>query len=180
MGMLGLVEARNHYKNDLDVKFSTFAYYYVLGEITKYIRESKSIKLSKDMVRLNRSIRHAKDVMMQRLGRDPTTTELSLFLDVPEEKIDEVLVATQETESLDYSYEDGNNLYNLIREENNIDTLMDLKDELMKLSEEEKQLIKSRYFDNLTQAELSKKTGISQVQISRKESKILQKLKQRL
>ena len=178
--MLGLMEAKKHYKSDQDVKFSTFAYYYVLGEITKFIRESKSIKLSKDMVRLNRSIHHAKDVMMQRLGREPTTLELSLFLDVPEEKIDEVFLATQETESLDYSYEDGNNLYNLISKENNIDTLMDLKDELMRLSEDEQRLIHSRYYDDLTQTELSKRTGVSQVQISRKESKILKKLKERL
>ena len=175
VGMVGLLEAKKKYNGDYDTKFSTFAYYYILGEVTKYIRESKSIKLSKDMVRLNRSITHAKEVMEQRLGRSPNTHELSVFLEIPEEKIDEVLVATQETESLDYE-----NLYNFVANSNSIDDLLDLKDELRNLDAEERKLIRCRYYEDLTQTELSKRTGISQVQISRKENKILKKLKERL
>ncbi len=178
--MVGLLEAKKKYNGDYDTKFSTFAYYYILGEVTKYIRESKSIKLSKDMVRLNRSITHAKEVMEQRLGRSPNTHELSVFLEIPEEKIDEVLVATQETESLDYENNLGESLYNFVAKTNSIDTLLDLRDELSNLTDDERDLIRSRYFDDLTQTELSKRTGISQVQISRKENKILKKLKERL
>ena len=109
VGMLGLVEAKNHFDDSLDVKFSTYAYYYIIGEITKYIRESKSLKLSKDMIKLNRSINKAVDVMTQRLGRNPTTLELSLFLDIEEDKITDVLNATQEVQSLDYSYDEDSN-----------------------------------------------------------------------
>lgn len=178
--MVGLLEAKKHFCSDCNVKFSTFAYYYILGEITKYIRESKTIKLSKDMVRLNRSITHAKELMEQSLGRTPTTEELSNFLEIPEDKIDEVLVATQETESLDYENNLGESLYNFVAKTNSIDTLLDLKDELSHLTDDERDLIRSRYFDDLTQTELSKRTGISQVQISRKENKILKKLKERL
>ena len=69
--MLGLVEAQKKFDKSLDVKFSTYAYYYVLGEITKFIRESKTVKLSKEMVKLNRSINKAVDVMTQKLGREP-------------------------------------------------------------------------------------------------------------
>lgn len=180
--MLGLVQAKNNFNENLNVKFSTYAYYYVLGEITSYIRESKTVKLSKDMVKLNRSINKAIDVMTQKLGREPTTTELSLFLDVDEEKINEAMIAMQEVQSLDFSYdEDENNLYNIISDTKDIrDDLIDLKDELKRLSPEEKNIIVARYYEDLTQTELSKKTGISQVQISRKETKILQKLKERL
>ena len=180
VGMVGLLEAKKHFCSDCDVKFSTFAYYYILGEITKYIRESKSIKLSKDMVKLNRSISHAKEVMEQSLGRTPSTEELSKFLEIPEEKINEVLVATQETESLDYENNLGESLYNFVAKTNSIDTLLDLKDELNNLSTDERDLIRFRYYEDLTQTELSKRTGISQVQISRKENKILNKLKSRL
>ena len=180
VGMVGLLEAKKHFCSDCDVKFSTFAYYYILGEITKYIRESKSIKLSKDMVKLNRSISHAKEVMEQSLGRTPSTEELSKFLEIPEEKINEVLVATQETESLDYENNLGESLYNFVTKTNSIDTLLDLKDELNNLSTDERDLIRFRYYEDLTQTELSKRTGISQVQISRKENKILNKLKSRL
>ena len=178
--MLGLMEAKKNYNGEYDTKFSTFAYYYVLGEITKYIRESKSIKLSKDMVRLNRSITHAKEVMEQKLGRSPTSSELSVFLEIPEEKINEVIIATQEAESLDYENDLGESLYNFVSNTSSIDTLLDLKSELNNLSDDERRLIHSRYFEDLTQTELSKRTGVSQVQISRKENKILKKLKERL
>ena len=183
VGMLGLVEARNNFDESLDVKFSTYAYYYILGEITKYIRESKSLKISKDMIKLNKSINSAVDVMTQKLGREPTTLELSLFLDIEEDKINDVLIAMQDVQSLDYSYDDenSNDLYNLISDKDTIKLeLIDLKEELKRLNPEEKQLIIKRYYEDLTQTELSKQTGISQVQISRKESKILEKLKKRL
>ena len=179
--MLGLVEANKNYNSSLDVKFSTYAYYYILGEITKYIRESKSVKVSKDLIKLNKSINNAMDIMMQKLGRNPTTLELSLFLDIDEDKICEAIEATQEVQSLDYSYDDNNDLYNLVSNNNSIkDDLIDLRDELKRLSPEEKELINARYYNDLTQTELSKQTGISQVQISRKENKILEKLKKRL
>jgi len=180
VGMIGLMEAKKNFNDSLDVKFSTYAYYYILGEITKYIRESKSVKLSKDMVKLNKSINKATDVMTQKLGRNPTTLELSLFLDIDEDKINECLLATQEVQSLDYCYDEGNNLYNSIQSDNIKDYLIDLRDELKRLNPDEKKLIEDRYYNDLTQTELSKITGISQVQISRKETKILQKLKKRL
>jgi len=182
IGTIGLMKAIDHFDVTLNVKFSTYAYYYVLGEITKFIRESKTVKLSKEMVKLNRSINKAVDVMTQKLGREPTSLELSLFLDIEEEKINDVLLATQEVQSLDYSYdEDSNDLYNIISSENsNVDLEIDLKDELKRLNPEERELILQRYFNNLTQTEVSRETGMSQVQISRKETKILQKLKQRL
>lgn len=179
--MIGLIQAKNNFNNDLDVKFSTYAYYYILGEITKYIRESKSLKLSKDIIRLNKSINKATDIMTQKLGRNPTTLELSLFLDIDEDKIYEALIATQDVQSLDYSYEENSDMYNLISDKDTIkEELIDLKEELKRLNPEEKQLIRERYYEDLTQTEISKKTGISQVQISRKESKILEKLKKRL
>ena len=183
VGMLGLIQAKNNFNENMDVKFSTYAYYYILGEITKYIRESKSLKLSKDIIKLNKSINKATDIMTQKLGRNPTTLELSLFLDIDEDKINEALIATQDVQSLDYSYDDenSNDLYNLISDKDTIKLeLIDLKEELKRLNPEEKQLIRERYYEDLTQTEISKKTGISQVQISRKESKILEKLKKRL
>lgn len=179
--MIGLLEAKKKYDDTLDVKFSTYAYYYVLGEITKYIRESKSVKLSKDLIKLNKSINKAKDIMTQKLGRVPSNLEISLFLDIEEEKVNEAIKYTQEVESLDYSYEEGNELYNLISNEDvNRDDLIDLKQAIKELNPEEINLIISRYYHNLTQTEISKETGISQVQISRKETKILQKLKTKM
>ena len=183
VGMLGLIQASKKFNSDFNIKFSTYAYYYIKGEVLKFLRENKSIKVSKDVAKMSRSIEKAKDFMRQRLGREPTTTEISLFLEVDEDKIREVTLATQEVKSLDYEYEeDGYDLYNSIKKtENGMDpTFLDLKTEVMKLDDEERNLILARYYEEMTQTEASNELGISQVQVSRKEGKILQKLKQRL
>lgn len=183
VGMLGLINAYRNYDKKQETKFSTYAYYYILGEVTKYIRENKVIKVSKDLIKLNKSIERAKEVMSQRLGRIPTDTEISLFLEVDEEKIKQATIATNEIKSLDYCYEEEqNNLYNSIKieDKNTDDDILDLKNELYNLSKEERGLIIDRYFEEMTQLETSKKLGLSQVQVSRQETKILQKLKRRL
>lgn len=180
VGMLGLVDAYRHYDSSLNTKFSTYAYYYILGEVKKYIKDSNLVKVSSDLIKLNLSVQKAKEKMSQSLGREPTLTELSLFLEIDEEKIEEAEVATLDIRSLDYMVDDeSNDLYNsIISTDNGMNCeILDLKIALDGLSDEEKTLIVSRYFDDLTQTETSHELGISQVQVSRKEGKILEKLK---
>lgn len=176
VGMMGLVEAYKHYKDGYDTKFSTFAYYYIVGEVNKYIRENSCLKVGRNLVELKKSILRAKDEMTQKLGRNPTTLELSLFLEVDENLIEEALIATDEVDSLDHVCDQVSSF-------DAIDTradILDLRNELEKLSEMEKNLIYRRYYQDMTQKETSKSLGISQVQVSRNETKILQKLKTRL
>ncbi len=180
VGMMGLINAYNNYDKDLGVKFSTYAYYYVSGEVKKYIRESNLVKISGDLVKINNSIEKAKEAMSQRLGREPTLTELSLFLEVDSDKIVEAISACSDIKSLDYSFDnDDTDLYNsIINEEKNMnDEILDLKFAINGLSSDEKKLIIDRYFNDMTQSETSRNMGISQVQVSRKEGKILEKLK---
>lgn len=118
--------------------------------------------------------------MSQKLGREPSITELSLFLEVDEEKIEEARVAALDVKSLDYSFEDDSTeLYNSVAsyDRDTDPRVLDLKTEISKLPEEEKHLIVARYFDDMTQSEASRELGISQVQVSRKEGKILEKLR---
>ena len=180
VGMMALVSAYKNFDDSFDTKFSTYAYYYILGEVNKYVRESRTIKISKDIIKLNRSIEKNRDIMRQKLGREPSTLELSLFLEVDEDKIVMAIKSSESIKSLDYSYEDEEvDLYNSIKVEDN-DTnpaIMDLKSAINKLDNDEKELIKSRYFYDLTQSEIGKMNGMSQVQVSRKESKVLQKLR---
>lgn len=182
-GMMGLINASKNFDGEQGIKFSTYAYYYVLGEIKKYVRENGLIKVSRDLIKLNQSVEKAKEAMRQRLGREPTTTEVSLFLEIDEEKIEEASIATQDIKSLDSAYDtDSNEFYNSIKSYDpgmNVDVL-DLRCEIDKLDSEEKDLIIARYYDDWTQKEVSDKLGISQVQVSRKEGKILKKLRQRL
>ena len=118
--------------------------------------------------------------MRQRLKREPTTLELSLFLEVSEEKIEEATIATSQIESLDYAYgEEKQELYDSIgtTEQAMNENILDLKNAISELSKEEQQLIIARYYDDMTQQEASATLGISQVQVSRKENRILEKLK---
>ncbi len=180
VAMIGLMKAKKNYKDSENTKFSTYAYYYILGEINNYITASNPVKVSRDLLRLNKSLEQAKEVMRQRLRREPTSEELSIFLEEPLEKIQEATLATRQVESLDYAYEEENmDLYNSIgtQEMGMNDEILDLKNAISTLSKEEQQLIIARYFNDLTQQETSKTLGMSQVQVSRKETKILEKLK---
>ncbi len=182
VGMVALMKAAKNYKPGL-AKFSTYAHDYILGEITNFIRENKSVKISRDIVRLNKQIEKCRDILYQKLGRPPTNVEISLLLDIDEEKIDEVQMLMQVPESLDYvRNSDEDNYYNSIKiYDHNLDSsYLDLKEQLNSLSEYEHNLIKARYYDGYTQSEISKKMGTSQAKVSREEKKILQKLKVKL
>lgn len=180
VAMIGLINAYHNFDNSQGTKFSTYAYYYVQGEVKKYVRESGLVKVSSDLIKLNQSIEKVSEHMSQKLGREPSITELSLFLEVDEETIEEARVAALDVKSLDYSFEDdATELYNSVAsyDRDTDPRVLDLKTEISKLPEEEKHLIVARYFDDMTQSEASRELGISQVQVSRKEGKILEKLR---
>lgn len=178
--VIGLINAYKNYKDDKQTKFSSYAYFYMKGEVKKYIRESNILKISKELIKLNTSITKAKEVLYQRLNREPTDFELSLFLEIDEQEIINAELATSLVESLDNDIED--NLYNktgYIQKEYEGE-ILDLKTEINNLKELEKQIIISRYEEGLTQQEVSKLLGINQTKVSREEKQILQKLRDRL
>lgn len=182
-GMKALVNAYNHFDKSKKASFSTYAYTYVIGEVTKYIRENNNVKVSRDVIKLKKEIERARAIMRQKLLREPTDMEVSLFLDIDLEKLNEIDYIKQESKSLDYiDNEDSDNLYNTIKsvDKSMNAEILDLKNEIEKLTTEEQQIIFSRYYLDMTQTETSKLLGISQPQIYRKETKIYQKLKQNL
>ena len=174
VGMLGLIDAYKHYDSSYGAKFSTFAYYYIVGEVNKYIRENSSLKVSKNLVELKKKILECREMMIQKLGRNPTNLEISLYLDVDESLIDSALIATDEVTSIDDNI-------NLIKSyDDTSPEVLDLKREINKLSPDERKLIYARYYEELTQSETSNILGMSQVQVSRNETKILKKLRNSL
>ena len=174
VAMIGLIDAYKHYDHKKESKFSSFAYYYILGEVNKYIRNSSSLKVSDKIIKLKTRILKAKELMLQKLGREPTNLEISLFLDVDIALIDQAILATNEVESID---DDCHNIGSL---DDTSPEILDLKEEIQKLSPEERKIIYARYYQELTQTETSHVLGISQVQVSRSENKILQKLRTNL
>ncbi len=174
VGMLGLIDAYKHYNSTYGTKFSTFAYYYIVGEVNKYIRENSCVKVSKGLIELKQKILKCREIMTQKLGRKPTNLEVSLYLDEEEEVINNALIATDEVASIDEQI-------NLLKSyDDTSPEVLDLKSEISKLSDEEKKLIYARYYNELTQSETSNILGISQVQVSRSEAKILKKLRENL
>lgn len=182
VGMLGLIDAYKHFDNSYNIKFSSYAYYYIIGEVTRFVRENRSVKVSKNVIKLNQVIEKTRDIMRQKLGREPTDTEISLFTEIDESKIGEVRDVMQEVESLDFAYDEDMSMYDSIRcfDKDTNDDLLDLRSQIGLLSDEDKQLIEARYYQDMTQSEASKCLGISQVQVSRREGKILEKLRTRL
>lgn len=176
VSMIGLMDAYKHYDKNYDTKFSTFAYYYIVGEVNKYIRESGSLKVSKELIQLKKKILQTKEIMTQKLGREPSNLEISLLLDIDETLVEEAILATDEVDSFDDKYE----FISSYEDTSTRADILDLKIALDDLDEKDRNLILARYYKDLTQSEVSKVMGMSQVQVSRNEAKILQKLKTKL
>lgn len=183
-GCLGLIKASKKYDNNFDTKFSSFAYKYVLGEISNYIREDKSVKISHDAQKLYYKVEKVRILLYQKYMREPSIKELASYLEISEEKISEILNIPVNVQSLDEPVnlnDDNLDLYEVIPSNHqNVDELITLKDELLNLDDAEKKLLRMRYEEDLTQNEAAKILGISQVQVSRYEKKVLIKLKNRL
>lgn len=185
IGVIGMIKAYKKYDPQSTTKFTTYAYTYILGEVLKYVNENKSFKLSKEYLAMYKKINEAKTILTQRLMKIPTNFELSIFLEIDEKVIDHIEMVTREIDRLDRIInEDGKNLILLDtikddKAETNIDSMM-LYEEINKLTNDEKLLLKERYFLDKTQSETAKILGINQVQVSRNEQKILKKLKNNL
>ena len=179
VGVMGMIKAYNNYKEGYNTKFTSYAYTYIFGEIVKFINESKNFKISKENRHLYKKICEAKTILTQKLMKEPSNYELSLFLEIDENLIEEVINQNQTVDSLDREIiEDGKKvfLYDVVGEEkDNIENIF-LYEQLNKLSKEELILLKKRYFFDKTQSEIAKEMGVNQVKVSRTEQKILRKL----
>ena len=184
IGCIGLIKSIERFDFNYDVKFSTYAVPLIAGEIRRFFRDDGMIKVSRkwkeDGYRLYQSIQK----LSQELGRDPDLKELSEHSGIPVEDIVIVLDANAEVESLNRTYQsDGKEVAlmdRLAAKENMEEKILEemaLRQAMEELSEKEQKLIRMRYFQNKTQMEVAKMFGVSQVQISRMEKKILLKLK---
>ena len=185
VGCIGLINAYKKYDESFNTKFSTYAYPYILGEISNYVKKDKGIKVSREINKLNSMIERASILLTQKLMREPTVYELASYLEIDESLVVDALRARYPIMSTDSVINDEGRditLLDTIPDINSMDmnTLVALKDELLKLDSFERELINERYVQNLTQSEVASNMGISQVQVSRKEQKVLSKLKSNL
>ena len=185
VGCIGLINAYKKYDESFNTKFTTYAYPFILGEMNSYVKKDRGIKVSRDISRINSSIEKASMLLAQRLMREPSISEISSFLGIDECLVVDAFISRYPMVSFDNVISsDGRDvtLLDVIPDVNSMDmnTLIALKEELGKLSDDEKEIINNRYLKDLTQSEVASILGISQVQVSRKEQKVLSKLRSNL
>lgn len=164
-GCLGLLKAYRNYR-DTSVKFSSYDYKYIFGEMYELSLKSRDIKLNKNYLKLYRSINIAKNTLAQSLNREVTLKDVSSYLEVDLSELEYVSIMMEDMFSLDDEYERIQ-----IGVENNCDDLIMLEESLSTLDPLSSAVINYRFKEDLTQSEVADLLGISQVKVSRIEAK---------
>ncbi|MDO5145876.1 MAG: SigB/SigF/SigG family RNA polymerase sigma factor [Eubacteriales bacterium] len=185
IGSIGLLKCIDNFDLSREVKFSTYAVPLILGEIKRFLRDDGMVKVSRSLKELNYKIKREIEFYEKENNREPTLRELCRALGAEEEDVLMALEAGQEMLSLHQVIyqKEGDEIYledKIERQKDDIEETVDkmyIEELLMGLEEKERRLIQMRYFQNKTQAEAAKVLGVSQVQISRMEKKVLKKLR---
>ncbi len=182
-GCMGLIKAVDAFDPGRGVKLSTYAVPVILGEIKRLFRDGGAVKVSRNLKELSLKYTRVNDEMSKRLGRDPTITEISLEMGVTSEQLVEAVCAMQPTVSLTTDEDEtGNRQIDIpvASVEEELGDILSLKEVIATLAQKDRQLIMLRYFCAKTQVETAKQLGMTQVQVSRREKKILIKLRELL
>ena len=187
IGCVGFLKAINNFNESFDVKFSTYAVPMIAGEIKRFLRDDGSIKVSRAIKALWLKIRAYLDELRKASNSIPTIEDLAKKFEVDPADVIVAMDASQSLVSLNAQIDENSNnsqivLDKIVAEEKTeqiIDKIL-LKDAIVKLPERERKILLLRYFRGKTQSEVASLLGVSQVQISRLESKIIEKLKNKL
>ncbi len=188
IGCMGFIKAIKRFDTSFEVQISTYAVPYILGEIKKFIRDDGIIKVSRSVKELGIKIKQLQSEYLKKNHEEINIAQISKELKVDKE---EVIFAMEAQRPIESIYQDENNDNNDKREllskipvetnqELKIINNMALKQVIGKLNAREKQIIILRFYKDKTQTEVGKMLGISQVQVSRMEKSVLEKMKQRL
>ena len=191
IGCIGLIKAIDKFDNAFEVKFSTYAVPLIMGEIKRFMRDDGMIKVSRSVKENSWKIRRTSLEMAQSLGREPTIEEISRKMEIPVQDIVVAMESLTEVESIYRSVyqSDGSEEYLIDKISNEkageeqtekiLNNLL-LEKVISGLDDNEKNLLNLRYFQNKTQTEVAKRLGISQVQVSRLEKKLLCKMRKEM
>ena len=172
-GCEGLVKAAERFDPARGYKFSTYAVPVILGEMRRLFRESGAVKVSRGLKELSMKASRLSEQIEMETGEAPSLSVLSEKLGVTEEKCAEALNAAVQPVSLSGDEESGETDIPVDAPEEKIIDHLALRQILKALPEEDQRLIYYRYFKNQTQTETAKQLGITQVQVSRREKKLL-------
>lgn len=188
IGAIGLLKCIRKFDSTFDVKFSTYAIPMIIGEIKRFLRDDGIIKVSRPMKELATKARYTTEMLTAKNGRQPTINELAAEIGVSAEEIIVANEATTDVESLHATiYQgDGSPIFLIDKvaqsseDKDQSINILALKQLIERLKPKERQVIVLRYFQDKTQMEVAKAVGVSQVQVSRIEKKVLQSLKNAL
>lgn len=175
IGCVGLIKAADNFDPERGYKFSTYAVPLIIGELRSSFRGGGLIRISRSMKNLSSKVASTTERMRESLGRSPSLMELSAELDLPPDKIAEAIAAGLPAASLSIEDEDGKEA-DIPDKANGIDKLtesLSLRQCVESLDEKDRLLIELRYCRAKTQKETAEILGSNQVQISRREKKIL-------
>ena len=181
IGSIGLIKAINKFDSCFNVEFSTYAVPMIIGEIRRFLRDDGIIKVSRSMKEIAGKVKSAEEKFRAEHGREATVSEIAKLIDCDMNDITLSLEATQPVESIYRTVHEGDNNNILLidkicsqdNNEENIITLVALRQAIKNLPEKDRQILMLRYFKEKTQSEVAKIMGVSQVQISRIEKKLL-------
>ena len=202
IGSIGLIKAIDKFDTSYDVRFSTYAVPMITGEVKRFLRDDGMIKVSRSLKEIVVKVQRAREQLQKEMGEEPSMEMIARAIDVPEEDIVMALEAGSEIESIYKTiyHSDGNEITLIDRvadrglsgagivpecewtdyEKEQLINHMVLKQILDELPENEKNLILLRYFRDQTQTQVAKEMGISQVQVSRIEKRILLRLREKI
>ena len=188
IGSIGLMKAIDKFDTSYEVRFSTYAVPMITGEIKRFLRDDGMLKVSRSMKETAGKGYAAREQLERKLGREPSLMEIADEIGVTPEELAMAMESGAEIETLQKTiYQgDGNDISlmdKLEEKTNQNEKLLDriLLENLLKILEpDERKLIYLRYFQEETQVSIAKKMGISQVQVSRMEKKILERLRKNL
>lgn len=181
IGAIGLIKAVDNFNINFEVKFSTYAVPMISGEIKRFLRDDGMVKVSRTLKENGVRVRRAAEILAAELGRDATLEELSAATELRKEDIVMALEAGNEVESLHKTVfqKEGSEILLMDRipsEKNESETVVNqlLLEQLLKeLTDKERRLIELRYFEEKTQIQTANLLGMSQVQVSRLEKRVL-------
>ena len=178
-GCIGLIKAADGFDFSRGVRFSTYAVPVILGEIKRIFRDGGSVKVSRTLKELSLKAGRIRERILQEQGREPLVSEIAVALDIDEETAAQAIGASMPTISLTENEDEGSGQIDIAinSHEDKVVDLLALKEALSTLGVEERQMIVLRYFKNKTQSEVAKELGMTQVQVSRKEKKVLTAMK---
>ena len=184
LGCLGFLKAIRGFDTEYGTQFSTYAVPKIAGEIRRFLRDDGTVKVSRGLKERSVLVRQRRQELSQRLGRDPTLSELADATGLEPEDIASAETASMSVASLqEESGEEGFSLESVLGDDGIEDELVErltLRQTIEQLPERERSVILLRYYKNLTQEQSARVLGVSQVQISRIERRAVARLREQL